>query len=58
MSLEILSGSANHALAESVAKTLGVPLTRRILKRFPDGELHIEVEDSVRGCDVYLIQPT
>jgi len=58
MSLEILSGSANHPLAESVAKTLGVPLTRRILKRFPDGELHIEVEDSVRGCDVYLIQPT
>jgi ribose-phosphate pyrophosphokinase len=58
MSLEILSGSANHALAESIAKTLGVPLTRRILKRFPDGELHIEVEDSVRGCDVYLIQPT
>src|SRR3972149_1536077 len=58
MSLEILSASAHPALAESVAKALGVPLTRRILKRFPDGELHIEVEDSVRGCDVYLIQPT
>jgi ribose-phosphate pyrophosphokinase len=58
MSLKILSGSANRPLAESVAKTLGVPLTRRILQRFPDGELHIEVQDSVRGSDVYLIQPT
>ena len=58
MSLEILSGSANIALAENVATTLGVTPVKRILQRFPDGELHIEVQDSVRGCDVYLIQPT
>jgi len=58
MSLEILSGSANIALAENVATTLGVTPVQRILQRFPDGELHIEVQDSVRGCDVYLIQPT
>ena len=58
MSLEILSGSANIPLAENVATTLGVTPVQRILQRFPDGELHIEVQDSVRGCDVYLIQPT
>jgi ribose-phosphate pyrophosphokinase len=58
MSLEILSGSANYGLAEKIAKNLGVELAPRILERFPDGELHIEVQRSVRGCDVYLIQPT
>jgi ribose-phosphate pyrophosphokinase len=58
MSLEILSGSANIPLAENIATTLGVTPVQRILQRFPDGELHIEIQDSVRGCDVYLIQPT
>ena len=58
MSLEILTGSSNYALAEEVAKTLGVDLAPRILQRFPDGELNIQIQQSVRGCDVYLIQPT
>lgn len=58
MSLEILTGSSNYALAEEIAKTLGVELAPRILERFPDGELNIEIKQSVRGCDVYLIQPT
>ena len=58
MSLEILSGSANYPLAQGVAKTLGLELAPRILQRFPDGELNIQIQQSVRGCDVYLIQPT
>ena len=58
MSLEILTGSSNYALAAEVAKKLGVELAPRILERFPDGELNIEIQQSVRGCDVYLIQPT
>jgi ribose-phosphate pyrophosphokinase len=58
MSLEILSGSANIALAENVATTLGLKPVQRILQRFPDGELQIEIQDSVRGSDVYLMQPT
>ena len=58
MSLILLAGSANVALAESVAANVGVQLARRILERFPDGELHIELQESVRGHDVYLIQPT
>lgn len=58
MSLEILTGSANHALGAKVAKNLGVELAPRILERFPDGELNIEIQQSVRGCDVYLMQPT
>ena len=58
MSLEILSGSANGALAESIAKQLGLRFTQRTLARFPDGELHIEIHESIRGCDVYLVQST
>lgn len=58
MSLEIVTGSSNHALAEEIAKNLEVELAPRILARFPDGELNIEIQQSVRGCDVYLVQPT
>jgi ribose-phosphate pyrophosphokinase len=46
------------ALAETIAATLGVKPVQRILQRFPDGELHVEIQDSVRGRDIYLIQPT
>jgi len=58
MSLKILAGSGNPALAESIPGKLGVKLTQRILERFPDGELHIELQESVRGQEVYLVQPT
>jgi ribose-phosphate pyrophosphokinase len=58
MSLKILSGSANPTLAEQIAGKLDVKLTARTLERFPDGELHIEIQESVRGHDVYLVQPT
>lgn len=58
MSLKILSGSANLSLAEAVAKKIGVELTRRLLERFPDSEMHVEIQESVRGDDVYVIQPT
>jgi ribose-phosphate pyrophosphokinase len=58
MSLEILSGSAHLALGENIASNLGARLDQRTLERFPDGELHIEIHESIRGCDVYLIQPT
>ena len=58
MALKILTGSANSALAEDIGKKLRVPLAQRILERFPDGELHIEIQESVRGDDLYLVQPT
>jgi ribose-phosphate pyrophosphokinase len=58
MSFKILTGSANSALAENISGRLGVQLAQRILERFPDGELHIELQESVRGHNVYLVQPT
>jgi len=56
--LKILSGSANPTLSESIAKSLGVRCSQVLLERFPDSELHVEIQESVRGADVYVIQPT
>uniref|UniRef100_UPI0032D599AB ribose-phosphate pyrophosphokinase n=1 Tax=Lyngbya confervoides TaxID=207921 RepID=UPI0032D599AB len=56
--LKIFSGSANLPLAEEVARYLGVDLGPMVRKRFADGELYVQIQESIRGCDVYLIQPT
>src|SRR5579885_1471652 len=58
MDLVIAAGSGNPALADAIADRLGTSVCRAILNRFPDTELHAEIEQSVRGCDVYLVQPT
>ncbi|OKH40344.1 phosphoribosylpyrophosphate synthetase [Calothrix sp. HK-06] len=56
--LRVISGSANVQLSGEVARYLGVELTPTIRKQFADGEIYIQVLNSIRGCDVYLIQPT
>ena len=58
MDLKLFAGSANPGLAEAVARGLGTPLGACVSERFPDGELHLEIKESVRGDDVYLMQPT
>jgi ribose-phosphate pyrophosphokinase len=58
MELTIFSGSAHPRLAEGIARELGLELGERELGRFPDGELRVEIGGSVRGHDVYLLQPT
>jgi ribose-phosphate pyrophosphokinase len=58
MPFTIFTGSANVSLAAAVAEQLEVPLGRRLVYHFPDGELHVELQDSVRGHDVYLLQST
>jgi ribose-phosphate pyrophosphokinase len=58
VSLVLLAGTSNPPLASAIAECLGVRLAEREASRFPDGEMHIEVRTSVRGCDVYLIQST
>ena len=55
---KLISGTANKKLAEEVAKILKIPLTPVEIKRFHDGEIYCRVLESVRGCDVYVIQPT
>ena len=58
MKLSLLPGSANSPLAQAIAVVLGEPLAKRNHEAFPDGEQHVEILDSVRGRDVYVIQPT
>ncbi len=56
--LRLFSGSANVPLAQEVARYLGMDLGPMVRKRFADGELYIQIQESIRGCDVYLMQPT
>ena len=54
----LFAGSGNPALARAVADAVGVELGRCTVERFPDGETSVQLLESVRGKDVYLLQPT
>lgn len=56
--LRLFSGSANVPLSQEVARYLGMDLGPMIRKFFADGELYIQIQESIRGCDVYLLQPS
>lgn len=56
--LRLFSGCANVPLSMEVARYLGMDLGPMVRKRFADGELYIQIQESIRGCDVYLLQPT
>jgi ribose-phosphate pyrophosphokinase len=58
MHLMLVAGRAHPALAAAIAAELRTELARRDIATFPDGELHIDIQDSARGRDVYLVQPT
>jgi ribose-phosphate pyrophosphokinase len=56
--LALFAGTSATALGEAVAERLGQTLGPRRFRRFPDGEIHVQVEESIRGRDIYLIQST
>jgi len=56
--LKLFSGNANRPLAEEIAQYLRVPLSDVEVTRFSDGEIYVQVNENVRGKDVFLIQPT
>ncbi|MQL74222.1 hypothetical protein Taro_006566, partial [Colocasia esculenta] len=56
--LRIFSGTANPALSQEIACYLGLNLGQIKIKRFADGEIYVQLQESVRGCDVFLVQPT
>ena len=56
--LMLFSGNANPLLAHSIAEELNVSLGRAVVDHFSDGETHVEIQDNVRGRDVFIIQPT
>ncbi len=54
----VVGGSASQRLAEGVAKSLGCKLVHPEVKRFPDGELYIRIQEDLRGEDVVVVQST
>jgi len=56
--LKLLAGNANRALAEEIARNLGIELCRVSVGRFADGEISVRIEENVRGNDVFILQPT
>jgi ribose-phosphate pyrophosphokinase len=56
--LKLLTGNANRVLAEEIAQYLRVPLADAEVTRFSDGEVYVQVNENVRGADVFVIQPT
>src|SRR6478672_6854349 len=56
--LKIFSGSAHPALAKEIAEHLDLPLGGARLHRFPDSEVSFQIDENIRGTDVFIIQPT
>jgi ribose-phosphate pyrophosphokinase len=56
--LKLFSGNANRPLAEEIAKTLQLSLGDAEVSRFSDGEVYVQINENVRGQDVFVIQPT
>lgn len=56
--IKIFAGNGNKKLAEGIARSLGITLSECICSRFSDGEIWVQLQDNVRGCDVFVIQPT
>ncbi len=56
--LKLFSGNAHRALAEEIAGILGIPVGHAEVVRFSDGEIFIQIDENVRGADVFVVQPT
>jgi ribose-phosphate pyrophosphokinase len=56
--MKLIAGNANRVLAEAISAHLGVPLTRCNVRRFADMEVFVEINENVRGAEVFVIQPT
>src|SRR5881409_3472088 len=56
--IRLVAGNSNPALAESIAAYLETPLTRAVVRRFADMEIFVEIQENVRGSDVYVLQST
>jgi ribose-phosphate pyrophosphokinase len=56
--LKIFSGSAHPQLAKEIADFLGLPLGQARLRRFPDSEVSFQIDENIRGADVFIVQPT
>ncbi|HEY7516269.1 MAG TPA: ribose-phosphate pyrophosphokinase-like domain-containing protein, partial [Vicinamibacteria bacterium] len=53
--LRVFTGNAHPALGAGIARSLGIPLGRASLARFSDGEVRFQIQDNVRGADVFVV---
>jgi len=56
--MKLLAANSNRSLSEAIAKYLNMPLTKAVVRRFSDQEVYVEIEENVRGEDVFVIQST
>jgi ribose-phosphate pyrophosphokinase len=56
--LKIFSGSAHPQLTKEIADFLGIPVGQARLRRFPDSEVSFQIDENIRGTDVFIVQPT
>lgn len=56
--IKVFTGNAHPALAEEIADKLGLPVGQAVVDRFSDGEIQVNIRETVRGSDVFLVQPT
>src|SRR5215475_3346341 len=56
--IKIVAGNSNPALADAIAAYLATPLTKAVVRRFADMEIFVEIQENVRGTDVFVIQST
>jgi ribose-phosphate pyrophosphokinase len=56
--LKVFSGSAHPGLTREIAEFLGIPVGQARLRRFPDSEVSFQIDENIRGADVFIVQPT
>ena len=56
--IQVFTGNANPALSDEIAQHLHMPLGNAMVRRFADGEIHLQIQENVRGADVFVIQST
>jgi ribose-phosphate pyrophosphokinase len=57
-SIKLVAGNSNPALAQAIAGELNLPLTKAVVRRFADMEIFVEIQENVRGSDVFILQST
>ncbi len=56
--VKIFTGNANRPLAEKICDAMGTDLGRAMVRVFADGEIYLQIQENVRGADVFVVQPT
>jgi ribose-phosphate pyrophosphokinase len=56
--LKLFSGSSHPSLTKDIAEFLGIPVGQARLRRFPDSEVSFQIDENIRGADVFIVQPT